>query len=146
MLMTRLVGVLLSDRANKRTSAGGGIQSPVPRVIGNVVVTCSSCNMRRKVRENDVQLQQREVGVAVVCLVLALLHDIVLEDGGRFRVVPVESVEDLLDVLRPFRRVIEGGAHSEVAWFGCATLVRGGALAKFECAKANLRKPLPNTR
>lgn len=144
--MTLLVGLLLSDRANKGTSAGGGIQSPIPRVIGNVVVTCSSCNVHERVREDDVQLQQREVGVAVVRLVLALLHDIVLEDGRGFGVVPVEAVEDLLDVLRPFRRVIEGGAHGEVAWCGCATLVGGGTLAKFECAKANLRKPPLDTR
>ena len=31
-----------SDRANISTSTGGGIHSPVPRVIGNVVVKCSS--------------------------------------------------------------------------------------------------------
>lgn len=33
---------VLSDRANNETSTGGVIQAPVPRVIGNVVVCCSS--------------------------------------------------------------------------------------------------------
>jgi hypothetical protein len=28
----------LSDRANKEASTGGGIQSPIPRVIGNVKI------------------------------------------------------------------------------------------------------------
>lgn len=35
------------------------------------------------------QLQQRKVGVAVVCPVLALLRDIILEDDGGFWIVPV---------------------------------------------------------
>lgn len=59
----------------------------------------------------DVQLQEGEVGVAVVRLALALLHDIVLEGARRLGVVAVEAIEDLLDVIRPFWREVEGGAH-----------------------------------
>jgi hypothetical protein len=58
-----------------------------------------------------VQLQKRQVGIAVVCLAFALLHDIVLEDGRRLGIVPVETIENLVDVLRPVRRVIEGTRH-----------------------------------
>jgi hypothetical protein len=57
------------------------------------------------------QLQQGEVGVAVVGLAFALLHDIVLEDARRFRVVPVEAVKDLLDMFRPLRREIKCRSH-----------------------------------
>jgi hypothetical protein len=62
-------------------------------------------------KRRDVQLEQGEVGVAVVRLVLALGHDIVLEDGGGLWVVAVEAVEDGLDVVRPLGRVVEGDAH-----------------------------------
>lgn len=65
--------------------------------------------------KNDVQLQQSQVGVAVVRLLLALLHDIVLEDGRGLGVVPVEAVENRIDMLRPFRREIERGAHGGVS-------------------------------
>ena len=59
----------------------------------------------------DVQLQEGQVGVAIVCLRLALLHDIVLEDLRRLGVVAVEAIEDLLDVFGPLRREVEGGTH-----------------------------------
>lgn len=60
-----------------------------------------------------VQLQEGEVGVAVVRLALALLHDIVLEDAGGLRIVAVEAIENHVDVLGPFRREVEGGAHGD---------------------------------
>lgn len=59
----------------------------------------------------DSQLQQRQVCVAVIGPVLALLRDVVLEDAGGFRVVAIEAVEDGIDVLRPFWRIVEGNAH-----------------------------------
>ena len=55
----------------------------------------------------NVQLQQGQVRVAVVRLVLALLHDIVLEGASGLRVVSVEAIENSLDVLWPFRRKVE---------------------------------------
>jgi hypothetical protein len=88
------------------------------------VVTCSSCNVKNG-REGGLQLEEGEVGVAVVRLALALLHDIVLEDVGCLRVVPVEAVEDLLDVLRPVRRKVVGGCshggcgRAAVRWCVC---------------------------
>ncbi len=76
---------------------------------------------KRKAGSN-VQLQQGEVGVAVICLVLALRHDIVLECARRLRVVSVQAIESGLDVLWPFRRKVECGAHGGVscqqAWVG----------------------------
>ena len=42
---------------------------------------------------------------------LALLHDIVLEDTRRLWVVAIQSIEDLLHVIRPLRREVERGAH-----------------------------------
>lgn len=67
--------------------------------------------MRTKLGDGNVQLQQGEVGVAVVRLGLALGHDIVLEGGRGLRVVSVQAIEDGLDVLWPFRREVECGAH-----------------------------------
>ena len=57
------------------------------------------------------QFQQRKVGVAVVRSVLALLRDIVLEDGGSLGVVSVQAIQDSIDMLWPVRRIIESDAH-----------------------------------
>lgn len=59
----------------------------------------------------DSQLQQRQVRVAVIGPVLALLRYVVLEDGRGFGVVAIETVQDGIDVLRPFWRIVEGNAH-----------------------------------
>ena len=59
----------------------------------------------------DLQLQQCEVGIAVVGLFLALVVHVVLEDCGGLWVVSVETVEDGINVLWPVRRVIERYAH-----------------------------------
>lgn len=91
------------------------------------MVTCSSCNNKSSSSsrrgEVHVQLQQGQVRVAVVCLALALGHDIVLEGARRLRVVSVQAIEDGLDVLWPFRRKVECGAHGVVCGCECR---RGG--------------------
>ena len=91
--------------------SGRSDSCPIPRVIGNVVVVYSSCSIKRKKQKVDVQLQEGEVGVAVVCLALALLHDIVLEDARRLRVVAIQPIEDLLHVIGPLRREVKRDAH-----------------------------------
>lgn len=55
----------------------------------------------------NVQLQQGQVGVAVVRSRLALVHDIVLEGASGLWVVSVEAIKDGLDVLWPFRRKVK---------------------------------------
>lgn len=62
----------------------------------------------------DVQLQEGQVGIAVIGLLVALLGDIFLEGRGGLRVVSVEAAEDGLDVLRPIRRVVEGNHGVDV--------------------------------
>lgn len=57
------------------------------------------------------QFQQRQIRIAVISSVLALLRDIVLEYGRCFRVVSVETIEDSFDVLGPVGGVVEGYAH-----------------------------------
>lgn len=64
-------------------------------------------------RRGVLQLQQRQVGVAVVGLVGALLSDIFLENGRCLRVVSVQTIEDLVNVLRPLRRVVKCDAHGD---------------------------------
>lgn len=81
------------------------------------MVTCSSCNNNIRAQGVNVQLQQGQVRVAVVRLVLALGHDIVLERARRLGVVSVQAIENDLDVLWPFRRKVECGAHGGV-WLG----------------------------
>lgn len=71
---------------------------------------------RRQVNERarkggHIQLQQSQIGVAVVSLVFALFHDIFGEDFGGLGVVAVEAIENGVDVFRPVRRVIECDAH-----------------------------------
>jgi hypothetical protein len=100
--------------------SGGGIQSPPS---GNRKRCGCLFIMRMSIEKcgvQNVQLQEGEIGVAVVRLRLALLHDVVLEDARRLGVVPIEAIKDLVNVLWPFRREIEGGAHGELC--GCATV------------------------
>ena len=59
----------------------------------------------------DVQLKKRKVGVAIVGLLVALVLDVLLEDGGGLWVVSVESVEDGLDVLWALWRIVEWDTH-----------------------------------
>lgn len=54
----------------------------------------------------DSQLEQGEVGVAIVRLLFALLHHVVLQNGGGLGVVAVQAVEDVVNVLRPVRHRI----------------------------------------
>ena len=60
---------------------------------------------------NYLQLQQRQVGVAVISLVFALLHDISLEYFSRLWIVSVESVENVVNVLRSLHGGIEYDTH-----------------------------------
>ncbi len=69
------------------------------------------CRQVSRRRFADSQLQQGQVRIAVIGPVLALLRYVVLEYGGGFGVVAIEAVEDGIDVLRPFGRIIEGNAH-----------------------------------
>lgn len=67
---------------------------------------------RRENRERrHSQLEQGQVGVAVVGLVFALRHNVVLENCRGLGVVAVESVQDGIDVLWPLGRVVERNTH-----------------------------------
>lgn len=68
---------------------------------------CATINVRRK----HLQLQQGQVGIAIECPVLTLLHDIVLEYRGRLGVVSVEAVQDGINVGRPGLALVEGDDH-----------------------------------
>lgn len=59
----------------------------------------------------DVQLKKRKVGVAIVGLLVALVLDVLLKDGGGLWVVSVESVEDGLNVLWALWRIVEWDTH-----------------------------------
>lgn len=91
------------------------------------------------VSQVDVQLKKRKVGVAIVGLLLALVLDVLLEDGGGLWVVSVESVEDGLDVLWALWRIVEWNTHDcnlrsiegegqELVW-SCGDVVNGGWMA-----------------
>lgn len=75
-------------------------------------------------RSADSQLQQRQVRVAVIGPVLALLCYVVLEYCGGFGVVAIEAVEDGIDVLRPLGRIVEGNAHCRRESVGTVVMVR----------------------
>lgn len=62
------------------------------------------------------QLEQGQVGVAVVGLVFALRRDVVLENCRRLGVVAVESVQDGVNVLWPLGRVVERNTHCDYVW------------------------------
>lgn len=114
-------GRTVSDRANKNRFRTVGDSCP-----------CRSGNRKRDISyciilfsawfsflhgRSDVhsQLEQRQVGVAIVGPILALLLHIILENACRLWVVAVQAVEDLVDVLGPLGRLVErnGSAHDE---------------------------------
>lgn len=70
------------------------------------------------------QLQERQICVAVVRLFFALERNIFLKDIGRFWIVSVQTIQDGIDVLWTIRRVVEGDSHVFVCclrvWDFCA--------------------------
>ena len=59
----------------------------------------------------DVQFQQRQVGIAVIRPVFALLCNIILEDGGGFGIVSVKTVEYIFYMLRSIWGIVKCDAH-----------------------------------
>lgn len=59
----------------------------------------------------DVQLQEREVGIGIVFLFVALMLNVILEDGRRLGIVSIEAIEDGVDVIWPTFCKIERNAH-----------------------------------
>lgn len=57
------------------------------------------------------QFQQCQVRIAIKCPVLALLHNIVLKHRCRLRVVPIEAVQDGIDMRRPRLALVKGEPH-----------------------------------
>ena len=53
------------------------------------------------------QLEESEVGVAVVCAIFTLLRHVVLEYRRRFGIVAVESIQDRIDMFGPIGRMVE---------------------------------------
>lgn len=62
----------------------------------------------------DLQLQESQVGIAIERPVLALLGDIILEDGGGLGVISVQALEDGVDVGRPGLALVKSGNHCEI--------------------------------
>lgn len=71
----------------------------------------------------DVQLQQHPVRVAVAKPLLALLLEVVLEGADSLWVVPLQTIDDLVDVLRPLLGVL-GVAHGGQRYVGRCWEVR----------------------
>jgi len=67
--------------------------------------------MRAGEKQKYSQLQQSQVSIAVKGPVLALLHHVVLEDGGRLWVVSVEAAENGINVRRARLALVEGENH-----------------------------------
>ena len=79
-------------------------------------VILASMHEERNIYISNVQFEESKVGVAVICLVGALLCNVFLEYRGRLWVVAVEAVQDVVDVFRPLGRIIEGDTHDCVMW------------------------------
>lgn len=76
-------------------------------------VVCAGAGAERAVEEErrHSQLEQGQVRVAVIGLVFALRHDVILENSRGLGVVAVQSVQDGINVLWPLGRVVEGDTH-----------------------------------
>lgn len=60
---------------------------------------------------NHVQLKKRQVGVAVISLVFALLHHVVLEHGCGLGIVSVQAIQNRVDMLGPIWRIVKRYSH-----------------------------------
>lgn len=69
------------------------------------------CGLSEKAECLHSQLQQRQIGIAVIGAVLALLGDVVLEYGRRFGIISVETVENGFDAFGPVGGGVKGYAH-----------------------------------
>ena len=86
-----------------------GFLSPAADLAQRGADRCGLLKRKRKVYNS--QLQQRQVRIAVIGAVLALLRHVVLEYGGGFGIVSVETVEDGFDAFGPVGGGVEGYAH-----------------------------------
>ena len=59
------------------------------------------------------QFEKGEVGVAIIGFVFTLLGHIVLEDCCSFWIVALETVEDGINVCRPFGSKVKRDAHGQ---------------------------------
>lgn len=59
----------------------------------------------------SLQLQQSQIGVAVIGAILTLLRHVVLEHGRSFWIVSIEAIENGINVLWPIWRMVKGDAH-----------------------------------
>jgi len=58
-----------------------------------------------------VQFQQCKICIAVIGLVFALLHNVVLKNSRGLRIVSIQTVEDIVDMLGSVRRIVKRNAH-----------------------------------
>ena len=72
------------------------------------------------------QFQKRKVGVAVISLTFALLCDVFLENLCGLGVVPIEAVEDRVDVLGSIGSIVKGGHGGGIVVGGKVVVVDFG--------------------
>ena len=58
-----------------------------------------------------VQFQEGKIGIAVVGPIFTLLRNVVLENNRRSWIIPIQSIEDLVDVWGSVRRIIKWWTH-----------------------------------
>ena len=106
------------------------------------MIFAMQCLAKRK--KSNSQLQQGQVGVAVECPVLALEGHIVLEDGGGLGVVPIEAIEDCLNMGRPGLTLVEGdhfdiaGGRWEVMRVFCLCCSFWWDFPRFDCGRSRI--------
>lgn len=66
--------------------------------------------------KENLQFKEREVCVAIICLLIALVLDVILEDSRRLWVISVESIKDRLNMIWALWRVIERNTHDADGW------------------------------
>lgn len=122
----RKVREVLSDRANRFRFRNRPwlIQGPalLDQVIGNVNLIIMKGSIRSMAHTaaalkpgetSSLQLQQGQIGVAVICAILALLRHVVLEHGRGFGVISIEAIQNGINMLWPIRRMVKGDAHDD---------------------------------
>lgn len=73
----------------------------------------SSLGTEKARKTASLQLQQGQIGVAIIGAILALLRHVVLEHGRGFRIVSIEAIENGINVLRSIWCMVKGDTHGD---------------------------------
>lgn len=60
------------------------------------------------------QLEEGQISIAVISLTFALLRNVFLETGDNSRIIPLQALQNIVDMLRSIRGIVKSHTHLEI--------------------------------